>query len=48
MKEIHESIGTILDIGREPNLLKAVSASLQWIDKAKAVESGSRAARAHA
>jgi hypothetical protein len=25
MKEMHESIGTILDIIREPNMLKAVS-----------------------
>ena len=35
MKEMDESVRTILDIIREPNMLKAVSTSLQRIDKAR-------------
>jgi hypothetical protein len=35
MKEMHESICTIIDLIREPNILKAVSTSLQRIDKAR-------------
>jgi cytochrome c556 len=35
MKEMDESVGTILDIIREPNMFKAVSTSLQRIDKAR-------------